>query len=271
MSLKVCSQNQILATFYNLVMKYIFLFFFVVMSYVSEAQGTYEIEPSRVEVRYVVSYLGDYQNKTLGKTSNLCVLRCGRTTSQFFCYERVREDSLEFVPGGFELLRKERHDDQIEKTYSPFRGEYIYRNNADGVYTVYGRCMGEHYEFKDSVCMKWVIAQDTTRMILGYKCQKAETDFRGRHWVAWFAADIPLCLGPWKFAGLPGLVLRAECPGFLEIEANGILTKGITPVKFYNYYKKKFTRIDRKKFLKIKTNPLAYPKGAMRIPQMELE
>ena len=48
-------------------------------------------------------------------------------------------------------------------------------------------------------------------------------------------------------------------------------TKGLTPVKFYNYYKKKFTIINRKKFLKIKTNPLSYPKGAMMIPQMELE
>ena len=39
----------------------------------------------------------------------------------------------------------------------------------------------------------------------------------------------------------------------------------------YNYYKKKFTIINKKKFLKIKTNPLSYPKGAMMIPQMELE
>lgn len=265
------SQNLILATFLVSIMKYLFILFFAFISSISKAQGTYEIEPSRMEVKYVVSYLGDYHNKTLGKTSNLCALRCGSTTSQFFCYERVREDSLEFVPGGFELLSKERHDDEIEQTYTPFRGEFIYRNNTNGVYTVYGRCMGEHYEFKDSVCMNWTIDQDSTRMILGYKCQKAETDFRGRHWVVWFAADIPLCLGPWKIAGLPGLVLRAECLGFLEIEANGIFTKGLTPVKFYNYYEKKFTIINRKKFLKIKTNPLSYPKGAMMIPQMELE
>ena len=132
-------------------MKYLFILFFAFISSISKAQGTYEIEPSRMEVKYVVSYLGDYHNKTLGKTSNLCALRCGSTTSQFFCYERVREDSLEFVPGGFELLSKERHDDEIEQTYTPFRGEFIYRNNTNGVYTVYGRCMGEHYEFKDSV------------------------------------------------------------------------------------------------------------------------
>lgn len=252
-------------------MKYLYLLFFVVLSSVSKAQGTYEIEPSRIEIKYVVSYLGDYLNKTLGKTSNLCGLRCGSSTSQFFCYERVREDSLEFVPGGFDLLRKERHDEEIKQTYTPFRGEYIYKNNANGVYIVYGRCMGEHYEIKDSVQMKWTIAQDTTMLILGHECQMAETFFRGRHWIAWFASDIPLCLGPWKFSGLPGLILRTESPGFLEIEAKGIFTKGLTPIKFYNYYKKKFTKIDRKKFLKIKTNPQSYPKGAMMIPQMELE
>lgn len=53
----------------------------------------------------------------------------------------------------------------------------------------------------------WKILQDTVS-ILGIKCQKAETIFRGRNYEAYFTTDIKVPDGPWKFNGLPGLILR---------------------------------------------------------------
>jgi GLPGLI family protein len=49
-----------------------------------------------------------------------------------------------------------------------------------------------------------------TKEILGYPCFKAECDFRGRHWTTWFTMQIPVKDGPWKFGGLPGLILEME-------------------------------------------------------------
>lgn len=46
--------------------------------------------------------------------------------------------------------------------------------------------------------------------ILGYEVQKATTDFGGRKWIAWFAPDIPIQDGPYRFYGLPGLILKIE-------------------------------------------------------------
>ena len=37
----------------------------------------------------------------------------------------------------------------------------------------------------------------------------AVSDFRGRRWTAWFAPDISISDGPWKFSGLPGLIMEA--------------------------------------------------------------
>lgn len=55
----------------------------------------------------------------------------------------------------------------------------------------------------------WEIATDTIS-IKGYLCYKATTTFRGREYIAWFTLDIPINDGPWKFYGLPGLILKIQ-------------------------------------------------------------
>ncbi|MCW4469263.1 GLPGLI family protein [Flavobacterium sp. MFBS3-15] len=57
---------------------------------------------------------------------------------------------------------------------------------------------------------------DETKMIDGYKCYKATTEYK-YHWngkdrswpvTAWYAPSIPIDLGPLRYAGLPGLILE---------------------------------------------------------------
>ena len=43
-----------------------------------------------------------------------------------------------------------------------------------------------------------------------YEAQKAETKFGGRTWTAWFSTAILIQDGPYKFHGLPGLILEME-------------------------------------------------------------
>lgn len=43
--------------------------------------------------------------------------------------------------------------------------------------------------------------------------QKAETDWGGRHWTAWFAEELPFQEGPYKFHGLPGLIVELKDDG----------------------------------------------------------
>ena len=74
--------------------------------------------------------------------------------------------------------------------------------------------------------LKWNILADFTS-ILGYDVQKATTEFGGRKWIAWFAKEIPIQSGPYKFFGLPGLILKIE-----DIHKNHIFElKGIRATK----------------------------------------
>lgn len=49
---------------------------------------------------------------------------------------------------------------------------------------------------------------DETKTVQNFKCTKATVDFRGRQYIVWFTTDIPVSFGPWKFHGLPGLILE---------------------------------------------------------------
>lgn len=42
------------------------------------------------------------------------------------------------------------------------------------------------------------------------ECNKATLDFRGRRYYAWYTTKIPTRFGPWKFHGLPGLIVKIE-------------------------------------------------------------
>ena len=49
--------------------------------------------------------------------------------------------------------------------------------------------------------------QEEQKEILGYNCKKATTEFAGRTYVAWYTTEISIADGPYKFNGLPGLIL----------------------------------------------------------------
>lgn len=57
--------------------------------------------------------------------------------------------------------------------------------------------------------LDWTIANSDMK-ILSYPCSQASTTFRGRSYKALFTLDIPQSLGPWKFGGLPGLILSVK-------------------------------------------------------------
>ena len=54
---------------------------------------------------------------------------------------------------------------------------------------------------------KWTLTQDTAT-ICGYSCQKATCRYHGRDFEAWFTTEVPVRYGPWKFGGLPGLIVK---------------------------------------------------------------
>lgn len=85
---------------------------------------------------------------------------------------------------------------------------------------------------EDLVFNNWKLENDTL-MVLGYLCYKASTNFRGRDYTAWYTIDIPINDGPWKFYGLPGLILKVEdSQKIFNFKAIGLQNKPSQSIKF---------------------------------------
>jgi GLPGLI family protein len=57
--------------------------------------------------------------------------------------------------------------------------------------------------------INWILSNEE-KIIKGYNCKQATCFYRGRNYTAWFAPEIPIPEGPYKFKGLPGLILEIE-------------------------------------------------------------
>ncbi len=199
----------------------------------------------------------NYRDKL--ETSNMTLL-ASPTEAKWFNDLSLWVDSLKSTPDG-----KAKYQDIIKKacmtvepdgsvSFDLSKGPskkvytYVFTNLADGtltLYNKYGEDLGYYSEPLSE--MEWDIIEDSTANILGYECIKAESDYHGRKWEAWFSPEIPMSFGPWKFHGLPGLILKAEAEGGFSFTATGITQSDriITPM----YLQENYSKVDRKKAL----------------------
>lgn len=135
-----------------------------------------------------------------------------------------------------------------EYKYSEYFNDYKTNTLTEYARMPYGAEPDCKYS-EDIPAIEWSIENDTTTVI-GYLCQKATCYFRGRNYTAWFTTDIPISNGPWKFGGLPGLILKIydndklytfEC---IKIE-NGNFT-----IRKYDHIKDN-KNVNRQKLLKL--------------------
>jgi len=73
--------------------------------------------------------------------------------------------------------------------------------------TTYDNVIVDKYMYDEMASFNWKIHKDTLT-INSYKCNKASVIFSSRDYIAWFTKEIPIANGPYKFVGLPGLIVK---------------------------------------------------------------
>lgn len=152
---------------------------------------------------YQVSMKTDAKNKDDVNTE-MAYLDINSVRSLFYGENRMKRDSI------FQRSRETRNFDRSQmenlRSYIDF---IVEKNHSEQKTTMRQRIARDEYSYEEDRKIEWKILPETTQ-IDKYKAQKAETMFGGRTWYAWFASDIPFQDGPYKFSGLPGLIVKLE-------------------------------------------------------------
>jgi GLPGLI family protein len=184
-------------------MKKIITIIFIMSALVCDAQTV--LDTAYIKCYYTYRYMRDTADMSRLRSDDMTLL-IGKKVSKFYCYGTFQLDSL------MQLVIKGIVDAaDYTSVNSNYRGgEYfkVYNNYPENKITFTDKILTTYYLYEEDIpVQKWKIHNDTAT-IAGYKCKKAACTFRGRDYIAWFTDDIPINSGPYKFGGLPGLIVE---------------------------------------------------------------
>ncbi len=188
-------------------------------------------------ITYEVDIVNDPQNPKK-QTKDVVLLEIGNRSSKSYSKLLYQADSTNSV-----LVKKGARVAPLFQELVP--PVVVYKNYPKGKNTfIYRTFMsGPIMEYVENIpVFQWKVLADK-KTLLGYSCQKATTTFRGRTFEAWFTPQIPVKEGPYKFAGLPGLILQiSDLQNHYSYTCIGIQKKNNMPIVLWKWDTQKTTR-----------------------------
>ena len=166
-----------------------------------------------------------YQTEVNPDTLNLVNMKVENTfldikgnQSLFISESKLLRDSLTTVlrqQGITETKRSKKDKSEFPKlpngkSIQPTFFDYFITKNRDDKSVNFVESIGsKQVYYQEDRKMNWEISSQVSDFN-NFKVQKATMTFGGRTWTAWFAPEIKISDGPYKFLGLPGLILKLE-------------------------------------------------------------
>ncbi|MGS2760940.1 GLPGLI family protein [Sinomicrobium sp. M5D2P9] len=171
------------------------------------------IDTLNLKCTYVMTFQVD-STDTGSKEEEFMILEIGKNrTSKFLSYKSLYADSMKVI------IRRDREEGKIniqqsvQKVVNLPRSKFdsrVFKNYPKQQITYFDKIARHTYTYEEPLkSMQWNISEEKME-IAGYACQKATTTYEGRDYIAWFTTEIPISEGPYKFIGLPGLIVKIE-------------------------------------------------------------
>lgn len=220
-------------------MKKLLINFFLIVGIVTFAQNKRFI--------YEYKFISDSTNIDDVKTE-MMFLDTTKDGSKYYSYTVFNSDSIMKV----DLEKQLAATGSINVKSDMQKGSVRYsvtKTYPDYKINLHRRLGMDAYNISDDRKINWKISSEKEK-IGEWNAQKAEADFAGRHWTAWFSTEIPIQDGPYKFRGLPGLIVKVEDKtGSHKMELKGI--KNITGNVDINVFEVKEIAVNSKQFQKV--------------------
>lgn len=211
------------------------------------------VDKADMECLYRLSFLKD--TTTDVATEDLMVLRLNKDRSIFYSYNSYSLDSLMCSDQG-PAVQMDFLANGPGK-YGKIIVSYTVVKDLKTKQIDYADCVGgDYYKYQEELpAFHWTIVNEKKK-IWDYTCQKAVCQFRGRSYEAWFTSEIPVNDGPWKFCGLPGLILEVhDTKNQYSFEFVGLRKSNANIAELPHQY----TKVSREKYNKIYKNYIKDP------------
>lgn len=132
----------------------------------------------------------------------------------YVCYFSDNKSIEFFLPKALNESTVQTGSNSIDKSFlvknKDSKQLFIYKDFLNRSLLLGDNIIFKKYLIADTLAnFKWNITNEKQK-ILKYNCIKATTTFRGRNYIAWFTDEIAIQNGPWKFCGLPGLIVKVN-------------------------------------------------------------
>ncbi len=164
------------------------------------------LDTANVSVNYTITWKQDKNNLGIIRSEDM-LLFVGKSVSLFMSKNQYKVlligREAESEGRLMDLLNRE----EIKNYVSRFSYR-IYKNYPTGQITYMDKIIPTYFQYSEPLdVFQWQLA-DSSTTIGDFKANCAYTVYGGRRWVAWYTTDIPISDGPYKFRGLPGLIIR---------------------------------------------------------------
>ncbi|MCT3648276.1 GLPGLI family protein [Elizabethkingia anophelis] len=150
---------------------------------------------------YEYKYISDSTQKQ-NIENEIMILSIGKEKSEYFSQSAYAVDSV--LSENFKRGINSMPPNKI-MTYT----RVIKRNDSPNNLEFFENIASRRYNINEEIQIHWELSHETIQ-ILNFKAQKATAKYGGRKWTAWFCQEIPIPNGPYKFGGLPGLIVKIE-------------------------------------------------------------
>lgn len=222
------------------------------------------LEPARFLVTYTYRFARDAA-KPDNKRTGLTILEIGNRYNRFCDYYELRFDSICDGLSRGDIPFAEATPQMLGSLKKSMFTEGIVIDRQTGKETIQrtaGKLTQKYQYEEDCPELKWEILEGDT-IIAGYHCSKARTSLFGRDYIAWYAPEVNMPYGPYKFNGLPGLVFSVtDTEGNFEFTISGLEQAG-TYAPIYLWASKDIVKSSRKTVRDIYRNYCADPLSAI--------
>ncbi len=230
------------------------------------AQEIQLLDSTKWLCQYNYNLMEDSTNRNSVK-NNAMVLQIGSHLSKFSPWNTLIGDSLRYYNQGIGL---ENFAQLLSKAmYRAIPGSllaaYGIYKNYPAIGSIFFTAYGNHlfYKLEQPMKMIWELDNQQDSVILGFNCQKAYTTYGGRDYIAWYSPQIPISEGPYKFNGLPGLILKiSDTKNQHSFTVNAI--KKVTYNQAILKQTRKFVDITAADYIKAKRNDLMRLYGSLQ-------